>query len=402
MGYGIGSGLGAMGVMHMFGAIGVTVWFDDSQTTSIPKAVTPMCGRLRGLALRTQGAGPNPKRVMWTRANLSEIRPARGARGRGDPATLTIHMRSSRALLSALSLVLCCLASVGSARAYVQRRSDTGIPLVWPARNMSLVGYSNGISTMTFEQIRDAMTQSVSPWTKSDPAVAAKMCTDLTMSLQVLGVDQVPPGAIRDNKNIIAIRGDTWEHDPGALALTSVFYLNKTGKIVEADLEANAVDFRWGDVTTDSRPQLQDLQNALTHEMGHFIGLDHPCYLVVPKVDNETDQHGARVPYCGDGASVTDVIRDATMYPSADSGDTSKRSLSPDDQQAVCDLYPLQPAIASDGGCACVVAPRAAGTGGVDAAAISLAALGLWIARTRRGPQARRAKRNSEASHHRS
>src|SRR4051812_17094119 len=42
IGYGIGSGLGAAGVMQTLGAIGTTWWLEFSQHTSMEIAVTPM------------------------------------------------------------------------------------------------------------------------------------------------------------------------------------------------------------------------------------------------------------------------------------------------------------------------------------------------------------------------
>src|SRR5205085_10533449 len=53
-----------------------------------------------------------------------------------------------------------------------------------------------------------------------------------------------------------------------------------------------------------------DVQNTITHEAGHTIGLDH-----TPDPN-------------------------ATMYATAPEGETSKRVLGTDDIQAICDIYP--------------------------------------------------------------
>jgi hypothetical protein len=74
--------------------------------------------------------------------------------------------------------------------------------------------------------------------------------------------------------------------------------------------------------------------------MGHFIGLDHTCYFPDPMHPRPVDNNGNRVPDCGD-PNLPDSIRATTMFASADPGDTSKRTLEPDDQQAVCDAYPI-------------------------------------------------------------
>jgi hypothetical protein len=84
---------------------------------------------------------------------------------------------------------------------------------------------------------------------------------------------------------------------------------------------------------------LQDFRNALTHELGHLIGLDHNC-CVSCGLDRPwpVDEHGANAPECG---SASPTEKEATMFNSACSGDVSKRSLAQDDIDAVCGLYPV-------------------------------------------------------------
>jgi len=112
-----------------------------------------------------------------------------------------------------------------------------------------------------------------------------------------------------------------------------------TGLIKDADIEVNAFNFRWADLVM--HPDLaapgmtvHDQQNALTHEMGHLIGLDHTCYLQPPA---PLDNNGNPIPYCADAPP---EVLATTMFPSANPGDIDKRTLAPDDQQAVCDIYP--------------------------------------------------------------
>src|SRR5204863_7528716 len=127
--------------------------------------------------------------------------------------------------------------------------------------------------------------------------------------------------------------------DPPLLALTSVFSRRTTGEILDADVEINAVDYQWGDLVSgpQSADDLHDLQAALTHELGHLLGLGHTCVWddgVGPPV---FDDHGDRVPNC-DGASP--AILATTMFPEALPGSTSQRKLSADEIRAVCEIYP--------------------------------------------------------------
>ena len=119
---------------------------------------------------------------------------------------------------------------------------------------------------------------------------------------------------------------------PDALAVTSVWAGKTTGTIQGADIEVNAQNFVWADLETHPAAGNQDLQNALTHEMGHLIGLDHNCYTPGSDPFRQTDNTGALVPLCP--GAPADVQAD-TMYTKADSGDLSKRTLAPDDMQAI-------------------------------------------------------------------
>ena len=59
--------------------------------------------------------------------------------------------------------------------------------------------------------------------------------------------------------------------DSGVIGVTSVWYTRVGKRIVEFDMLLNT-DFTWGDADLNSR--VMDLQNIITHELGHGIGLD--------------------------------------------------------------------------------------------------------------------------------
>jgi hypothetical protein len=111
---------------------------------------------------------------------------------------------------------------------------------------------------------------------------------------------------------------DCWNHDRSALALTTISFDQPSGRILDADIELNGAGFYF--TTVDSPacggpPYSQscvayDIQNTVTHEAGHLLGLDHD----------------------GDPASV--------MNPVAGPGDLNKRTLDPGSAQFVCDVYP--------------------------------------------------------------
>jgi hypothetical protein len=174
------------------------------------------------------------------------------------------------------------------------------------------------------------------------------------------------------------------------VALTSVLYDPATGRILEADMEVNGWDGlgvggalsppRHGWYFTCGAPSFAnvsctvgngcctaygqgscsyvDLQNTVTHEAGHFIGLRHPC----------TTDTGAEsdLPSCALPVPAGQVpYGQRTMAPTTAPLEITKRDLSADEATAVCDIYP-----ASSGGCGC-----GAGSGG--GLALLLAALAL-------------------------
>lgn len=243
---------------------------------------------------------------------------------------------------------------------------------------------------MTGDQVLGAITSAAATW-----SAAQNDCTYVT--IQPWTSNDPPPRAANDDHNALIFRSATWcqlaedgscevEYDPSALAFTWDTANRNTGQIYDADIEVNLVDFQWADVVAD--PQLatnMDLQNAITHEMGHFLGLDHTCYnpLSPGTTARPVDNTGMQVPDC-DVASAD--VRETTMYPSAMPGDTQKRTLAPDDQAGVCGIYPIgepPPDGTVRGGCgACAVGE---GPPAPAAGALAAALIGAAFRRRRRG-----------------
>jgi uncharacterized protein (TIGR03382 family) len=159
---------------------------------------------------------------------------------------------------------------------------------------------------------------------------------------------------------------DCWGGQDGTIALTTTTFDTNSGQIFDADVEMNAASFIF--TTVDSPPcapggyhqgcVATDIQNTMTHEIGHMLGLDHVARL------------------------------DSTMSPRADAGETSKRQLDSGTKQFVCETYP-QGQAARD--CVLVPMPQALGpelwcsaSGVSGVAPLLLAAVGLRVLRRRR------------------
>jgi len=122
-----------------------------------------------------------------------------------------------------------------------------------------------------------------------------------------------------------------------------------TGEIVDSDIEINAIGFAWADLDiTPADGFTQDLQNALTRELGHVAGLAPTCSGDASQ-PRSVDENDNPIPDCD---TAPELVRETTMFPSTQPGDVSRRTLTPDDQRGLCAIYPLasDPMSCLDGG----------------------------------------------------
>jgi hypothetical protein len=295
-------------------------------------------------------------------------------------------------LAAVAALALCALAAP-RAEAYVRYKTKSGVGFYWPQTCIPVWAYPlsmtdvNGNMEMTPDEIMHAANQAASAWSNAQPSASDPVCTYL--KINVAEFDTTAPAAGLDYTNALLFRTTSWcaptdpqgscSYAPEALAITSVFVNKGNGQIIDGDIEVNSKNFVWTDLDLDPHGTgKQDLQNALTHEMGHLIGLDHTCFPPGTPGDPPLDDMGNPVPSC-DSAPMS--VQETTMFASAIPGDTAKRTLAPDDIRAVCSIYPL----ASDPKIcptkddpppqhACAVGPRS-GSGGVGGALFLLGAL---------------------------
>jgi len=119
-----------------------------------------------------------------------------------------------------------------------------------------------------------------------------------------------------------------WDYPDFTIGLTTTTFSFKTGNILDADIELNAAPHFDGSYflfTTIGSPPCPperqgvdcvatDIQNTMTHEIGHLIGLGHVI--------------------------AEDPRLRSTMEPTADIGETIKRVVDIGSAQAFCDTYP--------------------------------------------------------------
>jgi hypothetical protein len=230
----------------------------------------------------------------------------------------------------------------------------------------------------------DIVDASIKTWNDDTASCSyLTVMSDGRKALEVSGKDRI---------NLIKFRDDTWgrpasgsdparNYAPQAAGITTATYIDdansaRDGAIVDADIELNGVNFT---ITADSEPgNAQDavLQNTLTHELGHLHGLEHPC--LAQGDPARVDNLGAPVPSCS--ALLPSKITDATMYNFQDPGETKKETLSDDDIQAICDIYPT----AKDPGTCAPVGSTSSGgccsaSGGFDRPDVGLLLAGTTV-----------------------
>jgi hypothetical protein len=228
------------------------------------------------------------------------------------------------------------------AGAFVKTRTDRGAALHWRESCVYVTAHVlDPPANLTPELGASAARAAAAAWSRSQVD-----CTSL--ELQV-AVSQAPTSVVANDQhsNVMFLQG-TWCrepriadepcYDPSALAITTVFAQQNDGLVLDADMEINAVDFTWGDLVDNigATGNVQDLQNTLTHEFGHLLGLDHNCHSPTDRIRG-VDQNGELVPEC---TRAPPSVQAATMYASVMRRDVERRTLTQDDIDGVCAIYP--------------------------------------------------------------
>jgi hypothetical protein len=244
------------------------------------------------------------------------------------------------------------VAQAGSAaHAYVRAKTTSDmIPIYWTGSCTTVTMYSNGFveaQIMSRDEVAKSLSAAAHAWSPD-----AVTCPDGDGGIShpyfeivtSLAPDGAPaPSIASDGINVLVFHLADWPSDlsPMALAVTSVTK-KRDGRILDADVEINAQSYGWANydpgasVPSDHGRVPIDLQAAITHEFGHFIGLDHTCFGPADS-ERQIDANGNAVPDCGLDAPPD--VRQAVMYAIVEPGTTGQRVLSPDDVAGVCAIY---------------------------------------------------------------
>jgi hypothetical protein len=191
-----------------------------------------------------------------------------------------------------------------------------GAVLYWPTLCVGFSLQRDGSAHIPFEDSKRIVQDGFVAWSDiecPDGGYASMAFTQLK-DVECHRAEYNQSGA---NANVIMFQDNRWTYSgvDNTLAKTTVTYDTDTGEIFDADIELNHA---YNEFTTGDDNVVYDLQSITTHEIGHFIGLDHtPDFL-------------------------------ATMNAGYEEGTTDLRSVEEDDMMAVCAAYPSE----RDGVCA--------------------------------------------------
>jgi len=253
--------------------------------------------------------------------------------------------------LASFGIVLGLAMAPSRVRAFTRTASgDGGTCLFWGPRTVHYRLNATGVSSMSFGALQAAVDRGFAAWTGwrcsdftyvddgttretqvgynrvlvSQPALALDATnTHLVVFRERPCSEVVPAGddcqalANDDCDNKYDCWDDSADLSGDTLAYTLVTSERSSGRIVDADVAFDASDFQFKDLASGAcddgvdPASCADVQNAMAHEAGHFLGLGH-----------STDRH-------------------ATMFGQVlTAGEVSKRNLARDDVNGLCAIYP--------------------------------------------------------------
>ncbi len=242
-----------------------------------------------------------------------------------EPRLLSVSVVAvTLGLLPAQASAWCQMTSYGGAR-LPSEVDDCVLPsnhpgtslLAWrtPCTAISLSSEAPS-TTLSMDEVRGVFQRSIASWTTVDCGGAPT-----GLSVDVLTDTNLCTSAShnRGGRNVHSVMfiAEGWSTTrrlaPNAFAVTFVWHNADTGEIYDGDMLINNERGPYTICSETSCPSGSvDLENIVTHEMGHYFGVAHTESLNI----------------------------DATMFSQAPAGERSKRTLEEDDTTAICSIYP--------------------------------------------------------------
>ncbi len=238
------------------------------------------------------------------------------------------HRGRSRSSLLLLLLAALALATIQASptRAYRTGRDQPSTAdterVRWASSTVDVYMHTSGVPNVGLAQAEHAILAAFGRWSSST-------CSNVNLRYQ----GTTGASVSGDGINTIIWHWDGWASYgfPSDSAGTTDIIYAKNGagewEIREADIHLNGFDLLWAPYEGAVNSSQRSIEAVVAHEVGHLLGALHVC---------EPDGfEGA--PLCSADASFVEH----TMFPLY--GGPESASLSPDDEAAVCFLYPSPP-----------------------------------------------------------
>ncbi len=188
---------------------------------------------------------------------------------------------------------------------YQRLKTQSGIPMGW--KNMPITYYINrgGSSQISDGSDIAAVKKGFRVWSEVKCA-AVRFSYGGEITSPSIGYTE---GGKNYNAVIWIKSAARWPFPYDVLATTQLYWDERTGEILDADILFNDFGFKWSTSSTPPSDRY-DILNTAVHEIGHLLGLDH------------SDRP------------------EATMYFQSPSGEVKKRDLDRDDVRGICQIYP--------------------------------------------------------------
>ncbi|MFK5957197.1 MAG: IPT/TIG domain-containing protein [Planctomycetota bacterium] len=174
-------------------------------------------------------------------------------------------MFGPRTWKSALALLVVFGVSFSAADAYVRIRINNK-NLAWSNSNITWQLNTTGSDNIADESFIPAIEHGFQVW---EDVTGSTL--NFTRGADTTSVDPAP-----NSTHIVAFdENNSSGYFPGGsgiVAITPISFNTANGAILDADILFNGSQFNF---STDGTPGTFDVQDVLTHEIGHFVGLDH-------------------------------------------------------------------------------------------------------------------------------